>query len=132
MTLGYFMANKEIVKSIPFRYLLLSLIPLFVIAALEGRYIMPRATISILPITFIIVLLLLNRNIVDYSPFVAFCRKSSILIYLLHGVIKQIIILFTGIGFGIPLFLGAWLVSIAGAYLIIWGSKYFKILTKLY
>ena len=131
VTLGYFMAKHE-GRPIKNKTGLLLLLLFLIIAVLEVRFFLPSATIGILPLTFILVLLLINNNFMENTPFVGFCRKSSILIYLLHGVIKHILVMVTEVGYGPTMFMVTWTISVLFAYIIIKGSGKFSLLRKLY
>ena len=131
VTLGCFMAKHE-GRTMKNKTGLLLLLLFLIIAVLEVRFFLPSATIGILPLTFILVTLLINNNLVENTPFVGFCRKSSILIYLLHCVVKDILVIVMGIGYGFPMFLFTWCLSIIAAVVIIQGSKRIKIFKLLY
>lgn len=131
VTLGCFMAKHE-GRTMKNKTGLLLFLLFLIIAFLEVRFFLPSATIGILPLTFILVSLLIHNNYVENTPFVSFCRKSSILIYLLHGIVKQILVILFGIGYGIPMFLITWLLSVMGACLIIHLGSRVKILRILY
>lgn len=125
------MATHDI-HEIPLKRGLLWLTCLMVLGILEVHYFLPSATIAILPFTFVLVTLMLGNNVFENTPFVAFCRKSSILIYLLHGVIKQVFVILTGIGYGLIMFIVTWSISVLFAYIIIKGSEKYSLLRRLY
>ena len=131
VTLGHFMATHKLHK-IPLWRGLLWLLCLIVLGILEMHFLLPSSNIAILPLIFVLVSLLLDNNMFDNTPFVSFCRKSSILIYLLHGVIKQILVIMTGMGYASIMFIVTWSISMLFAYIIINGSERFSLLKWLY
>ena len=131
--MGRFLALNTIVWNK--KIITIGLICLFIIAFFETSfcrhlYRENDSYISLLFITFFLMVYLINYNYDVPHTITIYCRKSSILIYLLHYIILFMLKTFYDLDFGFEMFIICLVVSMIIAYTIISYSERYPILKK--
>lgn len=132
----YIAINEDVLlKKVSYlRYVLLGFIVfgIYEIFVCRQYYLMTDSFLSLYPIIFLIVILLISYSLPINKNVSQFLRKMSIIIYLSHGIVMRLLRLWCNMEEGVSMFLLTALFSVLISYLIVKLSSKFQFLKYLY